>query len=190
MVWYDVDPERWRREQELVSANLTEVETGAEGGTACIRGNLELCSEHGHVYDSVRIRIVYPPRFPFRNQPPSIYLESHRDRWRKGGDSHIEGDWKLCLFVPGESQIDFADGDSILALLGVAHTFLLKQRIYQRRLMRAELEGGTAAWPGPDRSHGVKGIREAVRALGRVGRNEPCPCGSGLKYKRCHLGKL
>jgi hypothetical protein len=22
-----------------------------------------------------------------------------------------------------------------------------------------------------------------------VGRNEPCPCGSGKKYKRCHLGK-
>ena len=21
---------------------------------------------------------------------------------------------------------------------------------------------------------------------GRVGRNEPCPCGSGLKYKHCH----
>ena len=21
---------------------------------------------------------------------------------------------------------------------------------------------------------------------GKVGRNEPCPCGSGLKYKRCH----
>jgi uncharacterized protein YecA (UPF0149 family) len=20
----------------------------------------------------------------------------------------------------------------------------------------------------------------------RVGRNEPCPCGSGVKYKRCH----
>lgn len=24
---------------------------------------------------------------------------------------------------------------------------------------------------------------------GRVGRNEPCPCGSGRKYKTCHLGK-
>jgi preprotein translocase subunit SecA len=23
----------------------------------------------------------------------------------------------------------------------------------------------------------------------RVGRNEPCPCGSGKKYKHCH-GKL
>ncbi|MBE7249442.1 MAG: SEC-C domain-containing protein, partial [Actinomycetospora chiangmaiensis] len=21
---------------------------------------------------------------------------------------------------------------------------------------------------------------------GRVGRNEPCPCGSGKKYKHCH----
>ena len=22
-----------------------------------------------------------------------------------------------------------------------------------------------------------------------IGRNEPCPCGSGRKFKRCHLGK-
>src|SRR5690606_38425736 len=28
-----------------------------------------------------------------------------------------------------------------------------------------------------------------TRALPKVGRNEPCPCGSGLKYKQCH-GKL
>ncbi|MBP7564941.1 MAG: SEC-C domain-containing protein, partial [Burkholderiaceae bacterium] len=26
-------------------------------------------------------------------------------------------------------------------------------------------------------------------ALPRVGRNDPCPCGSGKKYKQCH-GKL
>ena len=23
----------------------------------------------------------------------------------------------------------------------------------------------------------------------KIGRNDPCPCGSGLKYKSCHLGK-
>jgi len=28
-----------------------------------------------------------------------------------------------------------------------------------------------------------------VRASNKVGRNDPCPCGSGLKYKQCH-GKL
>lgn len=26
-------------------------------------------------------------------------------------------------------------------------------------------------------------------AIGRVGRNEPCPCGSGLKFKKCCLTK-
>jgi preprotein translocase subunit SecA len=26
-----------------------------------------------------------------------------------------------------------------------------------------------------------------VRALPRVGRNDPCPCGSGKKYKKCHM---
>ena len=28
-----------------------------------------------------------------------------------------------------------------------------------------------------------------VRDERKVGRNEPCPCGSGKKYKQCH-GKL
>lgn len=25
-----------------------------------------------------------------------------------------------------------------------------------------------------------------LKAKGKVGRNEPCPCESGLKFKRCH----
>jgi SEC-C motif domain protein len=28
--------------------------------------------------------------------------------------------------------------------------------------------------------------REPVRGAPSVGRNDPCPCGSGMKYKRCH----
>jgi len=28
-----------------------------------------------------------------------------------------------------------------------------------------------------------------VREEPRVGRNDPCPCGSGKKYKKCHMGK-
>jgi len=39
--------------------------------------------------------------------------------------------------------------------------------------------GAKVVWPGfsdsPDPRHVVK-----------VGRNEPCPCGSGKKYKDCH----
>lgn len=29
-----------------------------------------------------------------------------------------------------------------------------------------------------------------AQSFQKVGRNDPCPCGSGEKYKRCHLGKL
>ncbi|WP_410061274.1 SEC-C metal-binding domain-containing protein [Alistipes putredinis] len=29
------------------------------------------------------------------------------------------------------------------------------------------------------------GGRAYVRSGDKIGRNEPCPCGSGLKYKRC-----
>ncbi len=32
-------------------------------------------------------------------------------------------------------------------------------------------------------------VQEKVASGGRVGRNDPCPCGSGKKYKQCH-GKL
>ena len=27
---------------------------------------------------------------------------------------------------------------------------------------------------------------EAARAFAAAGRNDPCPCGSGEKFKRCH----
>ena len=35
---------------------------------------------------------------------------------------------------------------------------------------------------------GIMPSRQPVRAPVKVGRNEPCPCGSGKKYKHCHGG--
>ena len=32
----------------------------------------------------------------------------------------------------------------------------------------------------------VTGTVQAQRAVPKVGRNAPCPCGSGKKYKHCH----
>lgn len=34
-------------------------------------------------------------------------------------------------------------------------------------------------------THQIQKSQEPVR-VNKVGRNEPCPCGSGLKYKKCH----
>src|SRR5947208_1188983 len=64
---------------------------------------------------------------------------------------------------------------------------------------------GKGRWPGRQRSHGDTGYVEFVLELlggeqrlldalaptlanrSGVQRNSPCPCGSGMKYKRCHL---
>ncbi len=35
-------------------------------------------------------------------------------------------------------------------------------------------------------SPGVAVKQEPVKVAPKIGRNEPCPCGSGKKYKHCH----
>src|SRR5271165_5530828 len=40
-------------------------------------------------------------------------------------------------------------------------------------------------WSGKTRSGSMSGTGAAVNATAKVGRNEPCPCGSGRKYKHC-----
>ncbi len=38
-----------------------------------------------------------------------------------------------------------------------------------------------------DHDHGhAHGPTPYVREWPKIGRNEPCPCGSGQKFKRCH----
>ncbi|KAB8183904.1 preprotein translocase subunit SecA [Lysobacter maris] len=43
----------------------------------------------------------------------------------------------------------------------------------------ADEEAAATAAPG-------QGFQQAARAMPKVGRNDPCPCGSGKKYKHCH----
>jgi uncharacterized protein YecA (UPF0149 family) len=39
---------------------------------------------------------------------------------------------------------------------------------------------------GPHCAHGHGPQEPRVRTLAKVGRNDPCHCGSGKKYKKCH----
>jgi preprotein translocase subunit SecA len=41
-------------------------------------------------------------------------------------------------------------------------------------------------YSGPNESGEVKTTSVSNDAYANVGRNEPCPCGSGTKYKKCH----
>jgi preprotein translocase subunit SecA len=61
---------------------------------------------------------------------------------------------------------------------------------YQHASAPAPVEAAAAAAPpaavaGP-RGPAAGDRAPSVRAVRKVGRNEPCPCGSGQKYKQCH----
>jgi preprotein translocase subunit SecA len=47
---------------------------------------------------------------------------------------------------------------------------------------------GAAALPPPSAGNGspLKGTPLGGSHVPEVGRNDPCPCGSGKKYKKCH----
>ena len=55
----------------------------------------------------------------------------------------------------------------------------MKQQI-ERKQKRQEMIFNQAGGDGEAGPHQVK------RDAPKVGRNDPCPCGSGKKYKKCH----
>jgi preprotein translocase subunit SecA len=66
-------------------------------------------------------------------------------------------------------------------------------RIPRQQTSHAEVTAfGTSAAPGPAGAPGAHPAPPASRREpvvtqeAKVGRNDPCPCGSGKKYKKCH----
>ena len=65
-----------------------------------------------------------------------------------------------------------------------------QQMNYQHEETSAMGEGAGAGSQQPETAQNEAGAEQPfTRETPKVGRNEPCPCGSGKKYKQCH-GKL
>jgi len=58
-----------------------------------------------------------------------------------------------------------------------------QERAMQRRTDMSQMR---TTRPGDLSTNGDQKSRTPVKVEKRVGRNDPCPCGSGLKYKNCH----
>jgi preprotein translocase subunit SecA len=56
---------------------------------------------------------------------------------------------------------------------------MMQERRRARQPSQLVMSGGAAAGPA---SRPAAARREGAK----VGRNDPCPCGSGKKYKKCH----
>jgi hypothetical protein len=82
------------------------------------------------------------------------------------------------------SVVDHADGRAVFLIE-------LEDRLDERRAAIDARERSVA-----DREHRIRESERRMRAdptptrppggLTKIGRNDPCPCRSGLKYKRCH----
>ncbi|MGH6610539.1 MAG: SEC-C metal-binding domain-containing protein, partial [Burkholderiaceae bacterium] len=71
-----------------------------------------------------------------------------------------------------------------------------ERRAEQARAQHTELGLGVAEEPVdvealtlPDEPPDQPAVQQVRRVGSKIGRNDPCPCGSGKKYKQCH-GKL
>jgi len=85
-------------------------------------------------------------------------------------------------------------GDDVSVVFGEQVARQVEERASQLDVREQELdtraqqlrdkETHLTAWKQQIRTQKMSGA--PVPAVAKVGRNEPCPCGSGLKYKHCH----
>src|SRR5437764_2962794 len=71
------------------------------------------------------------------------------------------------------------DGNGSRPPRGVATSVDDLEEAFQRK-KRRELEQARMAGSGE-----MQKVQQVVRGAAKVGRNDPCPCGSGNKYKKC-----
>jgi preprotein translocase subunit SecA len=61
-----------------------------------------------------------------------------------------------------------------------------KPHVENVRMQHADYDDALGTGAGGDAEDKPKPAQPVVRQSQKVGRNEPCPCGSGKKYKHCH----
>jgi SEC-C motif-containing protein len=76
-----------------------------------------------------------------------------------------------------------ADTEGIVEFEAIYEKDGLKDIHHETAKFKRENGGSEGAWLYVD---GRISPRTVVRSTPKVGRNDPCPCGSGKKYKQCH----
>lgn len=160
---------------------------------AILEGTITLVEEDCGVRTRIASRIEFPATYP-KSEPEAFETGGRFERIPK---RHIDPNGKCCLWLPPRSPWDPEDQDALRRFLDELAVFFHRQLVFDV----------TGTWPGREWDHGDNGYLEylleelggdpaLLDALTRAvplssgGRNAPCPCGSGRKYKRCHLNRV
>jgi hypothetical protein len=85
------------------------------------------------------------------------------------GDGGVEAAGQVSLVSGGDGRRPRAVTTSVDEL----------EEAFQRK-KRRELDQARMAGSGD-----LQPVQQVVRGTAKIGRNDPCPCGSGKKYKKC-----
>ena len=88
------------------------------------------------------------------------------------------GEVDLEIFSREDMDSFYSDEPAIPGRRVDLRSFYEPREIEKRRVVREEWEAEWKAW-----SFEIS----LIQSLNRIGRNDPCPCGSGRKFKKCHL---
>lgn len=192
--WYECDGRsRLEHDRAIIAEPYPDLahRIDRETGRAFLEGSITLRTKCG-VRTAIALRVVFPYLYP-KIEPLAYDIEN---RFPHTADRHFHTDGCCCLWLPPETLWIPDDVNALGHFLNQVAIFFDKQLI-------CDASGGKA-WPGDAHSHGVAGYVEFVRDLlagsnelllalapvfinaSLVGRNDYCPCGSGIKFKKCH----
>jgi len=164
-----------------------------EHGMWCITGQLDICDVKGVYWDTFDIILVVPKSYPYCIP---LLMETSKLIPREI-DWHISPEGFCCM--------DVEHNLIAMSKRGINLANFIKDKVYSffaNQLYKLE----TQHYAGAEYEHHVAGVLQYYREKHNIskaetvlifldnvlsktgiGRNEPCPCGSGHKIKNCHL---
>jgi hypothetical protein len=115
--------------------------------------------------------LAYPPK----RHPQAFGKLPQITKQRFPFHHHINADGSVCAYSATETNLPW-HGKTVSTFLDYVAIWAAKHQVWE-----ATGADPNATWLGSVAPHTPSEI------LRQVGRNEPCPCGSGKKFKKCHF---
>ncbi len=197
--WYERNSGRLSSDRAIVAELYPSLQfcLNEESASASLEGSVVIRDAECGIPTDISTLVKFPRDYP-ANEPAAYDAQRRFKPWpyRDLKERHIAADTgKCCLWLHPRSEWVPADPRGLGHFLDQLIVFFERQLIYDE----------TGKWPGPAYGHEREGYIEFIREqLGdqiahldkllplitlcsRVGPNDTCPCGSGIKFKKCHL---